>query len=138
MANRPILTGTYIRASLLNKPMPRMKPQPAAIHHMIRARALNRLHRQEKIQKLKEQESDLALDAQLERGLMNLTSNRGVPFDPIYADGEGLKEGWSTSLCILRYAPTHFRLSAPYVADTKGPQCDLSEGQFARSSSLYP
>lgn len=38
LANRPILTGTFLRPSPFNKPLPRMRRQPLALSMMIRKR----------------------------------------------------------------------------------------------------
>ncbi|KAI0684931.1 hypothetical protein BC835DRAFT_1387032 [Cytidiella melzeri] len=46
LRNRPIVTG-YFRPSLYNKPLPRLKPQPAHISMMIRKRRRNRATRAE-------------------------------------------------------------------------------------------
>jgi hypothetical protein len=65
LRNRPILTG-HIRASLSNKPLPRLKPQPSAISVMIYKRRAERQRRVLKLKELEDWQDDLRREAAFE------------------------------------------------------------------------
>lgn len=70
MRNKPILTGSVLRASFDNKPMPRLYPQPDHVDHLIRHRRIAREARRQRILFLQEQRMDIAREAQFEEGLL--------------------------------------------------------------------
>jgi hypothetical protein len=58
-ARPPFLTGGFMRGTLFNPPMPRMKPQPERISVMIRSRALRRTRRITKDRRADEEMEDM-------------------------------------------------------------------------------
>ncbi|KAF6761662.1 hypothetical protein DFP72DRAFT_879270 [Ephemerocybe angulata] len=66
MRKKPILTGSLLRASLDNPPLPRLYPLPEHISHMIHKRRVAREARFAKQQVLLEQQQDLIREAQFE------------------------------------------------------------------------
>lgn len=86
LKNRPILTGTYLRASLYNRVMPRMRNQPEAIGRMMRKRKVARTRRREKMMVAQEALQDLSLEQQFERLLGRQVST------PCYEDTYSWRE----------------------------------------------
>lgn len=72
LRNRPMLTGGFLRPTLFNKPLPRLKPQPLAITLMIAKRRSARERRMAKMDRLQEELNDLKVEGQFEDGLRNL------------------------------------------------------------------
>lgn len=66
LANRPILTGGIMLPNAAHGPLPRMKPQPVAIHGIIANRLRMRTNQQEKTIALKDDMEDLGYDIQNE------------------------------------------------------------------------
>jgi hypothetical protein len=93
LRNRPILTGGFLRPTLFNKPLPRLKPQPLAITFIIAKRRAARERRMEKMAKLQEAMMDLKVERQFEEGLRKLVQGRHV-FQAIYS-GQCFNE-WGT------------------------------------------
>ena len=83
LRNRPILTGAYLRPSLLNGPLPRMKPQPVGVSMMIRNRRLARERRLEKAERIRNLKQDMTKEAEFEQALDKLAS-----VEPVFQDEE--------------------------------------------------
>jgi hypothetical protein len=80
LRNRPILTGTYLRATLFNKVMPRMRNQPEAVGRMIRRRRAARERRHDKLGYAIESIKDLHTERVFERSL------RKYGIEPVFED----------------------------------------------------
>ncbi|KAF8321628.1 hypothetical protein DL93DRAFT_2051527 [Clavulina sp. PMI_390] len=70
--SKPRLTGGFVRPSLFNRALPRMKPQPPEISGMIVKRVKGRARRIEQQTYWKEAQSDMKLEAQFERNALSL------------------------------------------------------------------
>ncbi|RDB25846.1 hypothetical protein Hypma_006712 [Hypsizygus marmoreus] len=91
LANRPIMTGGYLRATAFNPPLPRLKPQPWALSQIIRKRRAMREKRILRLYELQENMQDLLLEAEFEQELAEHVGNDyKVPF---VFRGSAL-EGW--------------------------------------------
>ncbi|KAF5382048.1 hypothetical protein D9615_004459 [Tricholomella constricta] len=84
LANRPIMTGGYLRPTFANRPLPRLKPQPLAITGMIRKRRAARERRVVKLTELQESLIDLRLEAEFESGVARL-AGKDANFTSVYA-----------------------------------------------------
>ncbi|KAL0948238.1 hypothetical protein HGRIS_010838 [Hohenbuehelia grisea] len=82
LRNRPIMTGSFLRASLANKPLPRLRPQPIAISMMIRKRRAARERRSERQKTVNEWLEDMKLERYFEETLSTIT---GGEFHGVYA-----------------------------------------------------
>ncbi|KAF8649132.1 hypothetical protein AX16_005995 [Volvariella volvacea WC 439] len=91
LKNRPIMTGGYLRASIYNKPLPRLKPQPLHITRMIYKRRRVRERRILRIHELQEMQQILRHERDFESQLAKLH-----PFETTYA-GEAWPD-WEESL----------------------------------------
>lgn len=65
--NKPRLTGAYLRPSLYNRALPRMRNQPVEISMMISKRMKARARRQEAMTYWNDVKSDIMLEATFER-----------------------------------------------------------------------
>ncbi|KAK7033169.1 hypothetical protein R3P38DRAFT_2921146 [Favolaschia claudopus] len=72
MRSRPILTGTLLKPTLYNPPLPRMKRQPIAISGMINTRMRARERRLARDAQLSEYIDDLRREAAFEESLSSL------------------------------------------------------------------
>lgn len=70
MKKRPYLTGAFMRPTLYNKPLPRMRNQPIHITMMIKHRILARIRRIERQQKATEWLEDIRAERELEQRLL--------------------------------------------------------------------
>ncbi|KAF9475999.1 hypothetical protein BDN70DRAFT_996024 [Pholiota conissans] len=89
LRHRPILTGGYMRPNLNHGPLPRMKPQPPAISHLIIKRLKTRERRHEKRAQLEEDLQDLDFERRFEEGLQKLTR---VHFPKVFSSPEARRE----------------------------------------------
>ncbi|KDR82947.1 hypothetical protein GALMADRAFT_57643 [Galerina marginata CBS 339.88] len=80
--NQPIMTGSFIRPSLFNVPLPRLKPQPQATSMIFSKRIKARQWRHDRKKELEEQLADLAIERQFEEGLRRLV---GFSFPTCYS-----------------------------------------------------
>jgi len=78
MQNRAILTGSYLRPSLFNKPLPRMNPFPDHIGKLIHKRRARRAKRIEEIVALNGTKEDLKLESDFENALAKVVVSDGV------------------------------------------------------------
>ncbi|KIM77743.1 hypothetical protein PILCRDRAFT_76421 [Piloderma croceum F 1598] len=78
MRTRPILTGGYLRPSLFNRALPRLKPQPAHISMMIYKRRLGRERRSRRVTRISEWRKDLRGEAGFESALSKVTQWDGM------------------------------------------------------------
>ncbi|KAJ7461819.1 hypothetical protein B0H11DRAFT_1735748 [Mycena galericulata] len=69
LRSRPILTGAIVKPTLYMPPLPRMKPQPAAISSIIRTRMRTRERRMGRMEQLTEDINDLRAEAAFEEAL---------------------------------------------------------------------
>ncbi|EPQ50755.1 hypothetical protein GLOTRDRAFT_81826 [Gloeophyllum trabeum ATCC 11539] len=81
LLNRPILTGSFIRASVYNKPLPRLKPQPIHITGMINRRRKTRAIRGERFAMYQEWMEFLKYEERFEAGLTRVSMGM---FEPIF------------------------------------------------------
>ncbi|KAJ7104511.1 hypothetical protein B0H15DRAFT_810370 [Mycena belliarum] len=77
LRSRPILTGSILKATLFNPPMPRMKPQPAVISRMIATRMKTRDRRYARIERLSADLADLRAEEAFEEHAIQLAGERG-------------------------------------------------------------
>ncbi|KAG5730963.1 hypothetical protein E4T56_gene7142 [Termitomyces sp. T112] len=84
LANRPIMTGGLLRPSYVNRPLPRLKPQPEHITGMILKRRMARERRIETLVDIQEYIQDLMFEARLETGAAELAGKAGA-VDSVYA-----------------------------------------------------
>ena len=95
MRTRPIMTGAYLRPTLYNGPLPRLVPQPAHITGMITWRRKARERRQAKFDGLVESTRLLGSEAQFERELSQLVSQRlAAKARAERVSGRGCAEMW--------------------------------------------
>ncbi|KAF8961023.1 hypothetical protein BDZ97DRAFT_1830936 [Flammula alnicola] len=90
LRHRPILSGGFMRPTVNHGPLPRMKPQPPAISHLIIKRLKKRELRHDKRKQLEDDLEDLAMEQQFEEGLRNLTK---VQFPTVFS-GPGISQRW--------------------------------------------
>ncbi len=83
-----MLTGSFLRATLSNRPLPRLKPQPLAITMMIKRRRAARERRALKLIVVNEWIDDLRREREFEEGLKKYAN---TPFEPVYT-GPGGKD----------------------------------------------
>jgi len=84
LANRPIMTGGFLRPTLANRPLPRLKPQPWAITSMIRKRRTARERQMVRLAELQESLDDIRLEAEFEAGVTRLVGS-AKSFTPVFA-----------------------------------------------------
>ncbi|KDQ51256.1 hypothetical protein JAAARDRAFT_41315 [Jaapia argillacea MUCL 33604] len=106
LRNRPILTGSYLRPSLFNRPLPRLKPQPLAISGMMHKRREARMKRNEKIDRVNGLRDDVRAERQFEEGLVNEGSRIKMDFAVNW-------KSWMSGL-----SEYHGLLAASFVLDT--------------------
>lgn len=78
LRTRPILTGSWIRPSLANGPLPRMKPQPEHITMMIRRRRMAYERHQAKFVELGNTSEDLEFERAFENKLFLEGMSKGL------------------------------------------------------------
>lgn len=107
LRHRPILTGGFMRPSLFHGPLPRMKPQPPAISHLISRRIKKRDERRAKIESLEDVLEDIRIEESFEAGLQKLSK------DNLAGAFLGSGPSWRMSFCtVLRinlFVLYHFR-----------------------------
>jgi hypothetical protein len=86
LRNRPILTGSFLRPTIYNPPLPRMKPQPLSITMIIAKRRRVGVRRHAKFVMLNEQIADLTCERQFEEGLAMLVGGQHK-FERVYTGG---------------------------------------------------
>ncbi len=87
LRTRPVLTGAYLKPTLLHGPLPRMRPQPAHVTGMIVWRRKARERRLVKQELLQEQLKHLNLESEFERTLAR--DSKATPFEgafDVYGD----------------------------------------------------
>ncbi|KAJ7485539.1 hypothetical protein FB451DRAFT_1027619 [Mycena latifolia] len=89
LRSRPILTGSFLKATLYNPPMPRMKPQPLAISRIIATRMKTRVRRVERLEQLAEDMEDLRLEEEFEEHAIHLVGKDN--FERVFS-GEAARE----------------------------------------------
>ncbi|KAJ6588576.1 hypothetical protein B0H19DRAFT_1367154 [Mycena capillaripes] len=89
LAARPILTGTLLKASLYNPPLPRMKPQPPVISRIIMTRMRTRDRRFARQEQLNEDLDDLRREAVFEEHLVRLVGAHS--FTQVYSGDAALE-----------------------------------------------
>ncbi|KAF7430485.1 hypothetical protein PC9H_006193 [Pleurotus ostreatus] len=97
LKNRPMLTGSFLRATLSNRPLPRLKPQPLAITMMIKRRRAARERRALKLMAVNEWIDDLRREREFEDGLKKHAT---ASFDPVYTGPDG--KDWDGPLYSVR------------------------------------
>ncbi|GLB40306.1 putative complex I LYR family protein [Lyophyllum shimeji] len=98
LANRPIMTGGFLRPTPANRPLPRLKPQPWAITSMIRKRRAARERQMLKLAELQESLNDIWHEAKFEAGVARL-AGKADSFTPVFASHV---QDWSQPLETLR------------------------------------
>ncbi|KAF8149379.1 hypothetical protein B0H34DRAFT_667715 [Crassisporium funariophilum] len=117
LRNRPILTGGFLRPTIYNGPLPRMKPQPIAISGMIRTRMKARTVRLEKQSRMKEALDDLASERRFEMGLKQLVGEELS--STFYSDLDAYEQWTAPIKRVLQdmdkvYKNDHARSNRPY------------------------
>ncbi|GBE83106.1 hypothetical protein SCP_0501530 [Sparassis crispa] len=84
MKNRPIMTGSYLRPTFYNPPLPRLHPQPIHISGMINSRRRAREKRSQKISELLDWQNDIQNEVRFEQDLLTKATKEGVRFKPVY------------------------------------------------------
>lgn len=84
MRHRAILTGTFLRASYYNKPLPRMKVQPLHVSGMIHKRIRAREHRRTKQSNLTSLISHMEAEAGFEKMLGRNAARFGQEFESVF------------------------------------------------------
>ncbi|KAG6813935.1 hypothetical protein H0H92_005189 [Tricholoma furcatifolium] len=84
LANRPIMTGGFLRPTFANRPLPRLKPQPMHITGMILKRRAARERRMLTLAELQESILDLKIEAEIESGAAELAGKVGE-VEPAFA-----------------------------------------------------
>ncbi|KII86734.1 hypothetical protein PLICRDRAFT_55645 [Plicaturopsis crispa FD-325 SS-3] len=113
-----IMTGGYFRASLFNKPLARVKPQPQSLTMMIAKRRIRRQWRQERNEEIGEWRDMLRHEESFERALGALPPARKKPFQPAF-DSDNRRE-WDAPLfeekqqIIQTFVEEQARLNAPF------------------------
>ena len=96
------MTGGFLRPSVSNPPLPRLRPQPVAITRIIGKRREARAKRILKLGALQEMLCDVKREAEFEEGLARM----GCAFEPVFAGA--LKQTWCKSSSLLLYkVPSH-------------------------------
>ncbi|KAJ7691762.1 hypothetical protein B0H17DRAFT_1285526 [Mycena rosella] len=90
LRSRPILTGSIIKPTLYNPPLPRMKPQPIAISRIIATRMKTRERRYERLDRLAEELDDLQREESFEEHAIQLVGEHNI--ERVYS-GEAAS-GW--------------------------------------------
>lgn len=84
MRHRPILTGTFQRATYFNKPLPRMKVQPLHVSGMIHKRIRARQRRREQQWTLVSWAKHIETEAMFERMLERNAEKFGQRFESVF------------------------------------------------------
>jgi hypothetical protein len=103
LRRRPILTGGYLRPTLSNRPLPRLKPQPMAISGMIYKRRVARDRRMTATLRLREWRDDLFREHVFESKLQKSSPEM---VDRVFAD----HNGWGASFPFIVYPFHQFSL----------------------------
>ncbi|KAH8104732.1 hypothetical protein BXZ70DRAFT_612206 [Cristinia sonorae] len=101
LAHRPVLTGGYLRATVANPPLPRMRPQPDHISGMIHKRRQASTRQWESLGEADIMLQDLKLEAEFEKSLAGAARREGVKFDPVFGDDIG---AWRRPISDLKTA----------------------------------
>ncbi|KIJ51286.1 hypothetical protein M422DRAFT_158593 [Sphaerobolus stellatus SS14] len=92
LKNRPILTGSILRPTLYNPPLPRMKPQPIHISAMIYSRRKARERRMALQDELSWNVKQLHAEHKFEANLYNEVRRKGLTFERVYDDVKAWEE----------------------------------------------
>lgn len=87
LRTRPVLTGAYLKPTILHGPLPRMRPQPLHVTGMIVWRRKARERRLAKQEQLQEQMKYLDAESEFERNLAR--GSNAAPFEgafDVYGD----------------------------------------------------
>ncbi|KAF9553461.1 hypothetical protein CPC08DRAFT_754223 [Agrocybe pediades] len=115
--NTPIYTGSFIRPSLYNVPLPRMKPQPLATTMIYLKRRKARQRRYEKKEELQEYLQDLQIEQQFEEELWRSARYK---FPRAYS-GYPASQEWKTPINDAIYAITQTQVREYQRAAMKFP-----------------
>ncbi|KAF8516851.1 hypothetical protein BU17DRAFT_50473 [Hysterangium stoloniferum] len=88
LKNRPIITGSLMRPTIYNRPLPRLKPQPMHVSGMIHKRRKVRERRAERQEHWASFKDDLRLEAAFESGLYQDAEKSGLEFERIYDNAD--------------------------------------------------
>ncbi|KDQ21609.1 hypothetical protein BOTBODRAFT_26047 [Botryobasidium botryosum FD-172 SS1] len=115
LQRRPIITGGYLRPTIYNRPLPRLKPQPEHITMMIRYRRQARIRRTEVRDLWLDWKQDVRLERSLEEKLHDIASKDGIPFERVW-ESEDWEGGINDYLSYIQatFSLDHERLSTPF------------------------
>lgn len=86
LRNRPILTGSYVRPSFFNGPLPRMKPFPIHVGALIHKRRVRRGKRIEELGVLRDLKDDLAKERDFEAELLRASNGDPSQTQAVFTD----------------------------------------------------
>ncbi|KAF9783208.1 hypothetical protein BJ322DRAFT_141431 [Thelephora terrestris] len=116
MRHRPILTGTFHRASYYNKPLPRMKVQPLHVSGMIHKRMRARQRRRERQWTLTSWTKDIEAEDVFERTLERNAAKFGQTFEGAFQHVDWLKNIFAERERLHEtFQRDNARLHAPYT-----------------------
>lgn len=87
------MTGGYLKPSILNPPLPRLKPQPLHISMMMFRRRVRFERMAQKYIRLKQDQEDLSMEAEFEEALLShvrMQATRQYSFEPTFY----IVDGW--------------------------------------------
>lgn len=99
LRTRPRLTGAIMNATLYNKPLPRLKPQPINITGILASRHRKRIMRQAQLESLNELRLDLQRECEFEANL----EKRGLKFTKVISED-------SKEMSVLLFTISHHYL----------------------------
>ncbi|PCH39931.1 hypothetical protein WOLCODRAFT_116386 [Wolfiporia cocos MD-104 SS10] len=86
LATRPILTGSYLRPTLYNGPLPQMRPLPLHIAGLIHSRRKRREKRMTEFLELNKLKDDLVKEREFERRLGSIARRERVHFKSEFSE----------------------------------------------------
>lgn len=89
LQNRPILTGSYLRPSWFNGPLPQMKPLPLHVRALIHARRARRERRIMEMVELNKSREDLAIERDFEAALAQTAKKDDIKLETVFAESHG-------------------------------------------------
>ncbi|OCB89210.1 hypothetical protein A7U60_g3696 [Sanghuangporus baumii] len=102
LRNRPIMTGGFLKPTILNPPLPRLKPQPLHISMMMYRRRVGYERMAQKYIRLKGYQEDLGTEVKFEEALLSELRSQPIrqyAFEPAFYT----VKGWGLDVAAQRF-----------------------------------
>ncbi|KAL5478362.1 hypothetical protein ACEPAI_2546 [Sanghuangporus weigelae] len=135
LRNRPIMTGGFLKPTILNPPLPRLKPQPLHISMMMYRRRVRYERMAQKYIRLKGYQKDLGTEVNFEEALLSEVrsqSTRQYAFEPAFYT----VKGWDLDVAAQRFEIARSMTRGVERATTQYPPELLEQIKEARREKI--